>query len=263
MKAESRCTTRASGPSCRPHHEFQNFQAFPTGGPLGHNLGLPLPLLIDLLGRPQERAYSYVASTVQLNHERETFEQRGSAPNFQGGLLTLCTCKHQMRATQTPDQWMGVWLVGFTSRTIYDGKHWLFYLAKIASAHESHADLWAALQAGVREAKAADAHYFGDLYRPKSPPLRDDARFSPGRYVSPGRHAHRWHDDDGWHNDWHNDISYGLTEKFGRPPLLVADPQQTFIWNEPMIHFEEDHCRNFLKWSSLQELVARLRGART
>ena len=29
-----------------------------------------------------------------------------------------------------------------------------------------------------------------------------------------------------------------------------------------MIYFAHDHCRNYLKWSSLQELFALLRGVR-
>lgn len=48
----------------------------------------------------------------------------------------------------------------------------------------------------------------------------------------------------------------------GYPALLVADPSQTLIWDEPIIFFAADHCRNFHKWSSLGDLVASLREAR-
>jgi hypothetical protein len=198
---------------------------------------------------------------VKWSHETATFEQHGSAPNFQGDVLTLCTCKHHMRASRAAEDWRGIWLAGFTSRTILDGKHCLFYLGKIESAHESHADLWTSMEAISRRAKAAHTHYLGDLFKPKTPTPSADARFSPLRYVSPHLHAHRWRDEDGWHNGWHNDISYHLADQYGHPPLLVADPRLTFIWNEPMIYFAEDHCRNYLKWSSLRELLAQLRGA--
>src|SRR5262249_21319257 len=120
--------------------------------------------------------------------------------------------------------------------------------------------LWTSMEASSRSAKAAHTHYLGDLFKPKTPTPTADARFSPLRYVSPRLHAHRWRDEDGWHNDWHNDINYHLADKFGHPPLLVADPRLTFIWNEPMICFAEDHCRNYLKWPSLQELLALLQG---
>jgi hypothetical protein len=260
MKERDCRSSRKLGAGCLPAAEIQTVQPFPNDGRLGSKLGLPLPLLTARLGQPNDRAYSYVVRTVKWDHETATFDQYGSAPNFQGDVLTLCTCKHQMRASQAADDWRGVWLVGFTSRAIYDGKHWLFYLARIETAHESHADLWTRMTPVSRRAKAAHVNFLGDLFKPKTPLPTADARFSPFRYFSPHLHAHRWWDEDGWHNDWHNDINYHLADKFGHPPLLVADPRRTFIWNEPLIYFVQDHCRNYLKWSSLQELVALLRG---
>jgi hypothetical protein len=260
MKVRDRCSGRKPGAGCLPATDIQTVQPFPTGRRLGANLGLPLPLLTARIGQVKDRAYSYVVRTVRWDHETATFRQHGSAPNFQGDVLTLCTCKHQMRATQAA--WPGVWLAGVTSRTIHDGKHWLFYLAKIETAYESHADIWNGMGAGSRNAKAAHLHFLGDIFKPKTPLPTADARFSPPRYVSPHLHAHRWRDEDGWHDGWHNDISYHLAHKYGHPPLLVADPRRTFLWNEPMVYFADDHCRNFLKWSSLQELLALLRGVR-
>jgi hypothetical protein len=118
------------------------------------------------------------------------------------------------------------------------------------------------MRGGSRNAKAAHAHFLGDIFKPKTPLPTAEARFSPLRYVSPHQHAHRWRDEGGSHNDWHNDINYHLAHKYGHPPLLVADPLRTFIWNEPMIYFPHDHCGNYLKWSSLQDLLALLRGVR-
>lgn len=261
MLVRDRCSSRKTDRGCPPNQDIQTVQPFPTGGRLGRNLGLPLPLLADRIGQPECKAYSYVVRTVGWGHENATFEQHGSAPNFQGDLLTLCTCKHQMRASRAAEDWPGVWLAGVTSRTIHDGKNWLFYLARIESAHESHADLWASTRATTRKAKAAHDHYLGDIFVPKSPPTAN-ARFTPGRYVTPHLHAHRWQDDAGWHNGWHNDISYRHADKYGHPPLLVADPRNTFLWSEPIIYFDGDHCRNYLRWSSLKELLAMLRRVR-
>jgi hypothetical protein len=263
MKDRDRCSSSKPGTGCLPPRDIQTVQPFPSGGRLSRNLGLPLPLLAARLGQQNDRAYSYVVRTVKLNHETTTFEQHGSAPNFQGDVLTLCTCKHQMRASQAAKDWQGVWLACVTSRTIHDGKHWLFCLAKIESAHESHADLWGRMTPATRGAKEAHVNYLGDLFKPKTPLPTGEARFSPLRYVSPHLHSHRWREEDGWHNDWHNDINYHLAEKYRHPPLLVADPQRTFIWNEPIIYLADDHCRNYLKWSSLQELLAQLRGVRS
>lgn len=257
-----RRSTRKANAGRQTIQDIQTVQPFPSGGHLGKNLGLPLPLLASRIGQLEDRAYSYVVRTVKLDHETTTFEQHGSAPNFQGDILTLCTCKHQMGASQTVEDWRGVWLAGVTSRTIHEGKHWLFYLAKVESAYESHCDLWAGVNALSCDAKAAHVHFLGDVFKPKPPIPTADSRFSPHRYVSPHLHAHRWQDEDGWHNGWHNDINYHLASKLGQPPLLVAEPRRTFIWNEPMIHFAEDHCRNYLKWSSLRELMGMLRGAK-
>ncbi|MEZ5943939.1 MAG: hypothetical protein R3C18_21290 [Planctomycetaceae bacterium] len=253
------CSTRRLGSNCDATGDVLTVQPFPSKGPLADNLGLPLPVLKSNIGKTDARAYSYVLRTVDLDHESTTFEQYGSAPNFQGGVLSLCTCKHQMRATQSVEDWGGTWIAGFTSRTMHDGRHWLFYLAKIESAHESHADLWQAMTARIRNAKVADRHFLGDVFRPKSPQPTGKARYSPNRYVTPAAHAHRQHRGD---KGWHNDVNYYLAEKYGHPALLVADPHLTFIWNEPMIYFAADHCRNFHKWSSLADLVTSLREAR-
>jgi hypothetical protein len=261
MNDHGRSSTRQANAGCRSTQEIQTVQPFPKCGLLSKNMDLPLAHLSSRISQNKERAYSYVVQTVKMDHETITFEQHGSAPNFQGDCLTLCTCKHQMRATRAAESWQGVWLVGVTSRTIHDGKHWLFYLAKIESAHDSHADLWNGLKAASRNAKAAHVHFLGDVFKPKSPLLTGDERFSPLRYVSPRRHAHRWHDEDGWHNDWHNDIDYYLAHKYRHPPLLVADPRQTFIWTEPMIYFAQDHPRNYLKWSALHDVLAMFRSA--
>ena len=175
---------------CLSATDIQTVQPFPSGGRLGENLGLPLPLLTARLGQLNDRAYSYVVRTVKWDHETATFEQHGSAPNFQGDVLTLCTCKHQMRASQAAENWRDVWLTGVTSRTIHDGKHWLFCLAKIESAYESHSDLWTEMKDGSRNAKVAHVHFLGDIFKPKSQLPTANARFSPFRYVSPHLHAH-------------------------------------------------------------------------
>lgn len=261
MKKKGRCSSRGmevkSG--CHAKREIETVQQFPTHGRLAENLGLPLPILKSQIGRTSARSYSYIVRTVKFDHETSTFEQHGSAPNFQGDVLTLCTCKHHMRASQDTQEWEGVWIAGFTSRTIYDRRHWLFYLAHIESAYESHVDLWKALKVRSKNAKAADAHFLGDVFRPKTPFPGGTDRFSPSRYVTPSAHAHRQHRGD---KGWHNDIHYYLAVKYGYPPLLAANPQKTFLWDEPLIYFADKHCRNFHKWSSLSELISQLREAR-
>ena len=260
MKQHDRSLKTRASSGCHGKQAIQTVQPFPETGLLANNSNQPLAILADRIRKVRGRAYSYIVSTVNLKPNTLGFEQHGSAPNFQGDVLTLCTCKHQMRSRLSADQWQDdVWLTGFTSRTIYAGKHWLFYLAKVDSAYDSHSDLWRSMVASTRNAKSAHVHFLGDIYKPKTPHPTENARFSPSRYVEPSVHVHRQMRSD---RGWHNDINYDLAAKSRHPPLLVADPKQTFMWDEPMIYFGEDHCRDYFKWSSLQELVARLREAR-
>ena len=41
--------------------------------------------------------------------------------------------------------------------------------------------------------------------------------------------------------------------------MLVAKPQTTFLWDKPLIHFAERHCRNYRKWQCVEELFDLLR----
>jgi hypothetical protein len=163
-----------------------------------------------------------------------------------------------MRSSLSAGEWSNVWIAGFTSRTIHEGRHWLFYLARVESAHESHNDLWNSVDASSRDAKAAHLHFLGDMFKPKKPHPTGDARYSPSRYFTPPIHSHRRDRSD---TGWHKDINYRHAISLRRPPLLVAEPGQTFLWEEPMIFLDNDHCRDFFKWSVLEELLDQLRGA--
>jgi hypothetical protein len=232
----------------------------PQKGTLARNADLPLTLLLKQLRQEHCRASSYIVRSVHLDHDSGTFEQHGSAPNFQGGMLTLCTCKHQMRSTRSAHDWTDTWIAGLTSRTEqFDGNHWLFYLAKVEAAYESHARLWDALPVRARNAKAAHAHYLGDVFKPKAPIVAGSAEFSPSSYVTPNLHTHRQHPSD---FGWHKDIDYQHAVSHRRSPLIVAAPEQTYLWHEPILQLKHNHCRDFSKWSSLQEFLGCLRETR-
>jgi hypothetical protein len=219
------------------------------------NLNLTKSELTARIGQHRDAVYSYIVRTVGIDQPRRLFEQHGSAPNFQGGCLTLCTCKHQMRSSRKVSQWTGKWIAGFTSRCRHQGRHWLFFLTRVADAHESHFDLWHNLPAAVREAKSTEEHFLGDLFRPRGR-VAGQNRFNPRSYFAPSRHSHRRNSCD---NGWHNDINYGYADRYGHPSLLVGDPYLTFLWEKPAIFFDEDHCRNFKKWKSVSELLPHLK----
>jgi len=253
MKRIESCSPSTSS---RDRNNLPAIQPFPKTGPLFAN---PIPGLADIaarIGNVSGKARSYIVDTVKMSSDEKRFEQRGSGPNFQGGVLTLCTCKHQMRSRLSVDQWEdNVWIAGFTGRTIHKGTHWLFFLAKVKSAHDSHSDLWNSIEIEEEalNAKAAHTNYFGDIFKPKTPIPTNHARFTPSRYVTPKTHAHRTTSDpDGWHRD----INYRHPVSNNFAPLLVADPELTFLWDEPLIRFvPRKHCRDYHTWTSVQDLI--------
>jgi hypothetical protein len=260
MKRTESCSKTPACGGCHAFATIEASQPFPQNGLLADNLNLSVDRIDARLHGIQDRTYSYVVRSVRWNKISKSFEQRGSAPNFQGGVLTLCTCKHQMRSSQLADDWEGVWIAGFTSRTIYERRHWLFYLAAVQSAHESHCNLWNSVDSSSRDAKAAHLHYLGDMFKPRKPLPTGDERYSPSRYYTPPIHSHRRNPSD---QGWHKDINYRHALSLRRPPLLLADPAQTFLWEKPMVFLDNDHCRDYFAWASLEELLDQLREAQS
>lgn len=194
--------------------------------------------------------YAYQITTVKPHEGR--FAQMGSAPNLEGGLITLCTCKHFMRAGRDVDRWPGQWIAGFTSvgRDGWD-RHYLVYVMRVEHAFASHAELWAWLQEkGVESSKAADQNTYGDVYRP----------------VDPEGDAHAWrnyHPPSEGHphckpQDWHRDIWDETAELWRRRPsaLLVGDPRLSFVWDRPMVYLPGKLART--KRFTLDSLLADL-----
>ncbi len=221
-------------------------QPFPQAMEPGRNLNLPLSRLSDCAAG-QALVYSYVIASMRKRDEE--FVQTGCGPNFQGGLITLCTCKHRMRTFLDLDRWNGIWLAGFTSLPTGDGANFLIYLMRVAQAFASQRDLWfsTAIPAGAKRAKAAHLDRFGDIYRPRA--RRIDPWDKDG-YVPPSRnHCHA--------ESWEKDITYeGVGDR--RPALLVGDPQNSFLWNRPMICYLGRLHRGQRK-CTLDDLLAQLK----
>jgi hypothetical protein len=210
-------------------------QPFPASGELARNLNLSLKLVQTILKGQRGTVYTYIVDTVRC--DGGTFVQTGSGPNFQGGLITLATCKHQMRSGIALHEWQNAWVAGLTGVEAILGHHvnYLFYLMRVSRAFSSHRDLWNALPEETRTAKAADLHRLGDLYTPSD--TAPDP-FDPEAYVEPRpdhAHCHEY--------GWHVDIDY--TSVYGtRPPLLVGDPAYSFLWNRPLVAYPvEVHAR--------------------
>lgn len=193
----------------------------------------------------------YVVRTVTL--KGGTFRQTGSAPNFDGGIGTLCTCKHQMRSRYSVAEWTsGVWVLGFTSRGLCaPGQQTFYYLMRVRSAFESQSELVAALTAASRldviSAKSSRTNGLGDVFVPKAPKLRGETRFNPQNYYAPlSGHVHS-HESDPLY--WHKDIRYG-NGKRSTPALLVGDPEFTFVWTNPRVQRRNPaNIRDYRNWT--------------
>jgi hypothetical protein len=211
-----------------------NGQPFPARGLLADNLNSPLALLRrispPLLRRP---AYVYILTTLSVR--KDAYVQRGSAPNFQGGAISLCTCKHKDRSSPPPvgcrgpiadDPWQGIWVAGLCSPSQLRPRG-LFYLMLVDRTFASHAACWHGL--GRPLAKSAYRSPFGDIYEP---------------IERAGHHAwselsYRPHRRDHVHNPLARkkdiEVSY-----YGRyPRLLVGVPRLSYLWSAPHITLDE------------------------
>lgn len=202
----------------------------PSSGPLFGTMNLDFGSLTEQIGviEGEDIVYCYIVRTVTSRDG--WFVQTGSGPNFQGGLITLCSCKHRMRTSKEPDAWNGVWIAGIAGAGTgeYSRDH-LFYLMRVGHAFGSQRDLWQWLTEHVPEAaqaKRADVNRLGDVYRPQ--PSCEDP-FNADEYVAPcSHHVHLRH---GWYRE---DIDYvGFQHR--RPALLVGDPDYSFLWSEPRV----------------------------
>jgi len=191
---------------------------------------------IALVGTSDEDVYAYVVRSVRPANG--AYVQTGSAPNFEGGLITLCTCKHSMRAALTPEQWRrGVWVAGLTSWDRAFGKQQsLVYLMRVGEAYSSQAELVYALRQSGRsdvvDAKDSTRHRLGDLMIPASNAVVGSDRHLPAAYMQPmlGHSHRRTLDDSGWEDDV-NYIGAGGRQS----AMLVGNRNFSFVWTKPLV----------------------------
>lgn len=216
-----------------------DYQLLPSTGLLKDKCNYGLPRLRKTIGSLSASAtvYSYVMSSVRKRDG--ALQHYGCGPNWQGGRITLCTCKHFMRAFRSVEDWPGFWVAGFSNVRAGCGRNVLIYLMHVNRAFESHYALWKGLPADVRRAKAANkaGNIFGDVYRPvKTQTCK--APFDEASYRSPcASHAH----EDGWGKD----VDY---MSYRRPALLVGDVKFSFLWDKPKILLDREIGRGQRKY---------------
>lgn len=183
--------------------------------------------------QPNDEVRIYTVATTRLDKKSKIVGHIGSGPNLEGGLATLCTCKHSMRCNHSANAWKDKWILGLTSRAInngFSGEHYFFYLMKIEQAFFSHKELCEYLMGKNKEAlriKNAVTNRLGDIYVPKSVCTN---QLDHTMYETP--HINHSHGKNG---EWHDDIAY----KSNSAPLLLGDSKNTFVWKKPMIVFKQ------------------------
>ena len=202
------------------------YQAMPCQGRLAENINLQSEALLEKIAPfRHDTVYPYVVATVKSRENR--LYQTGSGPNFQGDLITLCSCKHEMRAYPDVKSLERVWIAGYTgSSRLISNK--LFYLMMVSQTFESHHELWfsASISEEAKVAKAANLDKFGDIYQPKG--ISDDPYCHLSYFAPCEDHVHC---DP---CDWHKDINY--PDRYERTPaLLVGCPEYSFLWDTPAI----------------------------
>jgi hypothetical protein len=212
-------------------------QPFPNYGPLHAHLDLTLEQLAEALcNGPRGDVYVYVVETVDLRGRQ--FAQSGNSPNFQGGVVTLCACKHQMRSWAAFSRsGQPLWIAGVTRSGLVDGRRcrYLFYLMYVPLTHRfrSQAEMWESLPPETRQAKSAAFSPLGDIYEPLHEGLRGEAALAVENYRPPcSEHGHL---RDG---TWPEDINK-RNRSGGRPHMLRGDPGHSFLWTRPAIRLNE------------------------
>ena len=207
-------------------------QPFPNRGVLANSMDTPLAVLRRIIPNALQQCPVYAYTLTSVKVRQGQFIQDGSGPNFRGGYISLCTCKHKDRASAPPrdcrgianpdDPWEGVWVAGLCSLKEARPRS-LFYLMLVGQTFASHAACWRALSHPL--AKSAHRNKFGDIYEPL--PAAEDSPWSARSYM-PHLHNH-CHGSAGRKKDI--EVSY-----HGRHPrLLVGDPKLSFLWSAPQI----------------------------
>ena len=157
LKTCRACTKRISesDDSCSNALDVASSQLFPSRGVLARNLDTPLAVLRQTIPSilQQRPVFVYIVTSVKVRNGE--FVQIGSGPNFQGGYISLCTCKHKDRASpprqncrgpERSNPWKGVWVAGLCSPNQVRPRG-LFYLMLVGQTFESHTACWHRLSA--------------------------------------------------------------------------------------------------------------------
>lgn len=208
------------------------------------NINDGLEIITGELKEAKAILYSHIIDT--LKYQPNEFIQTYPVPNVQGGLVTFCSSEHFMRSFRKPEDWISMWVAGFTISSIMPKeKHYLFYLMKIADATDSYMDLWNKLPLKARRIKNSRLNPLGDIYEPKN----FDDPYDPDNYLPPIKTHPKAKNDN-----WHTDITFQNPRTGRRAALLIGTSYSSFIWSKPLIYSTKSFSR-MKKWPKASKFV--------
>ena len=238
--------------SCKCSTNVVDCQPWPKIGRLSNRVRPRLPGFPNKppIASAEARVFAYVLSTLdvdQTDQDKPIFCQRGCAPNFQGGYITLCTCMHYHRTWPSLAK-EGVWVAGFCGKGCAGGNQ-LFYLMRVEKVIPNFADLWNSrkLPKAALRAKSSRFNIFGDVYEPKRRAALDP--FAPKNYWKPMKNHKHLPDS------WRKDICFG-DKADPQPGLLVGHPDLSFVWKSPRYAYRGAKHPRFKFHDSLEAFYA-------
>ena len=184
------------------------------------NLNINFTELAELL-EGVETIYVYPHHLIKLVDGK--FEQTRSGPNWEGGVLTMATCKHLLRTYSTLEE-KKVAFCGITNKL--DGENHLMYIGVIDKMFDSNYDLNCYLSNNnqrAMKAKLATDNRLGDVFLPVTQ-LEGDDKYDSMNFDEPcDDHCRKEENDSKGDPKWIKDIEY-ITRNGTRPKCIVFDP---------------------------------------
>lgn len=196
----------------------------------------------------------YLYTHHQVYLESGVLKHTRSSPNWEGGIVTYATCKHNLRCTDR--SWQGVWLAGLCPRDCADNT--VLFMGVVASEFRSNYHLSTYLRGAspqAYQAKRSSSNPRGDLYQPLRPlslhsaDIHDHRNYEePPNHVrsvefyksSPGSLSNR---PDGRIPKWWRDVEY---VQRGRHPLVfILSP--CWLFSRPTLWTDRRPGRAVLK----------------
>tara|TARA_R110000851_G_scaffold96792_2_gene209958 strand:- start:37667 stop:38371 length:705 start_codon:yes stop_codon:yes gene_type:complete len=177
----------------------------------------------------------YVYPHHGINLVKGEFEQTRSGPNWEGGVVTMTTCKHLLRTYSTIKE-KKVAICGVTNKL--EGENFLMYVGVIDKTFESNYDLGEYLEFNNPDAgriKSATNNRLGDLFDSERE-LQGEDRFDSFSFIEPCfDHCRSEENDSKGNPKWLKDIEYS-TRNGSRPKCLIIEPvtvhtKPVFTWN--------------------------------